>query len=135
MGDSKGNFLWPAVDTVEAAKKLTHYGVGAALFSAIVTALAVAWAIGAKQKAFGFVDPFALLDVILFLAVAFGIYKGSRVAAVGGLGLFLVEKASQIATTGTLPGPWMAFVLILCYVYAIRGVYALRRLNEQPSEG
>jgi len=135
MGGSKGNFLWPAIDTIEAAKKLTRHGVGAALFSAIVTALAIAWAIGAKQKAFGFIGPSAFVDVILFSAVAFGIYKGSRVAAVGGLCLFLVEKAYQIATTGTLPGSWMAIILILCYVYAIRGVYALRRFNEQPGEG
>jgi hypothetical protein len=130
----KGNVLWPAVDTEQSAKKLLLYGVGSALCTAILTALVAAWAMGAKQRAFNYVGAGAFVDVALFLAVAFGIYKGSRVAAVGGLLIFLVEKAYQFQQTGNLQGSWMALLLIICYAYAIRGAFALHRLRKQPRE-
>ena len=132
--DQKKSFIWPAVDTEQSAKKLLRYGVAAALFSAVVTALVVAWAVGANRKAFNYIGASAYVDVALFLAVAFGIYKGSRIAAVGGLVLFVAEKVYQFEQTGTLRGAWMALALIICYVYAIRGAFALHRLRQQPRE-
>jgi hypothetical protein len=132
--DHKKNFIWPAVDTEQSAKKLLRYGVGAALFTAVVTALVAAWAMGANKKAFNFIGAGAFLDVALFLAVAFGIHKGSRIAAVGGLLLFVAEKSYQFEQTGRLQGAWMALFLIVCYVYAVRGAFALHRLRQQPRE-
>lgn len=132
--DHKKNFIWPAVDTEQSAKKLLRYGVGAALFTAVVTALVAAWALGANKKAFNFIGAGAYLDVALFLAIAFGIYKGSRIAAVGGLLLFVAEKAYQFEQTGRLQGAWMAVVLLVCYACAIRGAFALHRLRQQPRE-
>jgi len=132
--DQKKSFIWPAVDTEQAAKKLLRYGVGAALFSAVVTALVAAWAFRANTRAFNYIGADAYLDAALFLAVAFGIYKGSRIAAVGGLLLFVAEKAYQFEQTGTLRGAWMALFLIVCYLYAIRGAFALHRLRQQPPE-
>jgi len=130
----KGNLIWPAVDTEHSATKLLRYGVGAALFTAVLTAIVAAWAMGAKQRAFNFVGNGAFLDVALFLAVAFGIYKGSRIAAVGGLLLFLAEKAYQYQQTGNLHGAWMALLLIVCYAYAIRGTFALHRLRSKARD-
>ncbi|MGC1520875.1 MAG: hypothetical protein WA803_04985 [Steroidobacteraceae bacterium] len=89
---------------------------------------------GANKKAFNFVGAGAFLDVALFLAVAFGIYKGSRIAAVVGLLLFVAEKAYQIQQTGKFQGVWMAVILIVCYLFAIRGTFALHRLRQQPRE-
>jgi hypothetical protein len=132
--NQKKTFFWPAADTEQSAKKLLRYGVVAALFTAGVTALAAAWAMGAERKAFNYIGAGAFLDVALFLAVAFGIYKGSRIAAVGGLLLFLAEKAYQLQQTGNLQGAWMAVILIVCYVFAIRGTFSLHRLRQQPRE-
>jgi len=56
----------------------------ATIASYVVTAIVAAWAFGAKQTAYNFVGAGAFLDVALFLAVAFGIHKGSRIAADGG---------------------------------------------------
>jgi hypothetical protein len=130
----KKTFFWPVADTEQSAKKLLRYGVVAALFTAVVTALVAAWALGANQRAFNFVGVEAFLDVALFLAIAFGIYKGSRIAAVGGLLLFVAEKAYQIEQTGKLQGIWMAVILIVCYIYAIRGAFGLHRLRQQQRE-
>jgi hypothetical protein len=138
MAEQKGNFFWAAVDTIQSAKRASKYGVWAAAGSAVITTLAATWALGAGRAAFGFVDAWGFVDALIFAAVAFGIYKESRFAAIFGLCLFLYEKWSQFDETGTISGAWMAVILIFCYVTSIRGVYALRRLrraanSQQPT--
>ncbi len=130
MSKGKGNVFWPAVDTIEAARKASMYGVAAAAFSAVITTLVATWALGAGKKAFGFIDAWAYIDVAIFAVVTYGIYQEKRFAAVFGLAFFLFEKATQIADTGKLSGAWMAIVLVLCYVGSIRGVYALHKLRK-----
>ena len=131
MAEKKiGRLFWPSTDTVEAAAKLKRYGVGAAIFIAIINALAASWAMGANKRAFGMIDAWAFVDVALFCAIAYGIYKESRAAAICGLALFLYEKVYQVAITGQLQGAWMAAILLLCFIHAIRGAYALRRLRK-----
>jgi len=52
----------------------------------------------------------------------------------GGLLLFIAEKAYQFEQTGKLQGAWMAIILIICYLYAIRGTFAPHRLRQQQRE-
>lgn len=106
------------------------YGVVAASLTATVTILAATWSLGSGKKAFDFIDAWGYVDAAIFAAVAYGIYKEKRFAAVFGLGFFLFEKVSQVADTGKLPGAWMAVILVLCYAVAIRGVYALHKLRQ-----
>lgn len=134
MSASKGNFFWPAVDTIDAAKKTSKYGVAAASFTTVVTTLVATWSLGAGRKAFDFIDAWSYIDAVIFAAVAYGIYKEKRFAAVFGLGFFLFEKAMQVAASGKLQGAWMAIILTLCYVVAIRGVYSLYRLRATIGE-
>lgn len=131
----KKNVWWPDVSTPIAARSARMYGVWAALFSAIVTALLASWSLGSGKAALGFIDAWAFLDVAIFAAIAFGIYKESRFAAVSGLVIFLGEKLYQISITTITPmsGIVMAFILGMCYVAAIRGTYALRRFRAAQS--
>jgi hypothetical protein len=130
MSESKGNFFWPSVATIEAAKKASMYGVVAAGFSATLTILLATWALGANKKAFGFVGALAYIDGVIFAAIAYGIYREKRWVAVFGLFFFLFEKATQFAETGKLQGAWMAIILVLCYIDAIRGLFSLRKLRD-----
>lgn len=129
----KNPLFWPNVDTEANAKKLLWYGVVSALFSAIITALLAAWSLGARKQAFGFITPFAFIDAIIFLALAFWIYKGSRVATIVALGYFLLEKVWQIQRTGALHGAWLAIILVICYLIAIRGAFALHHFRNKVS--
>ncbi len=130
---AKKNFLWPEVSTVSEARSAVMYGVWAAAFSAIVTALAASWALGAGRTAFGIVNASAFVDAVIFAAVAFGIYKESRFAAVAGLIIFVGEKIFQVVETGNLPGVILVVVLIFCYIVSIRGTFALSKLRAKPA--
>jgi hypothetical protein len=129
------NVWWPDVSTPAAARSARMYGVWAAVFSAVVTALLASWSLGSGKAAFELVDAWSFLDVAIFVAVAFGIYKESRFAAVAGLVIFVGEKLYQpvVSTTPTpgTSGIIVAFFLTICYVAAIRGTYALRRFPAE----
>ncbi|MES2018999.1 MAG: hypothetical protein V4484_21105 [Pseudomonadota bacterium] len=131
MTESKTNFAWPSVTTIEAAKKASMYGVVSAGISATVTALAATWAAGAGRNAFGFIDAWAYVDAVIFAAIAYGIYKEKRWVAIFGLVFFLFEKVIQVTETGKLQGAWMAIFLTLCYIAAIRGLYSLHKLRQE----
>ena len=130
---TKKKAWWPDVSTPTAARAARMYGVWAALFSAVVTALLASWSLGSGRPALGFVDAWAFVDVLIFTAIAFGIYKESQFAAVSGLVIFLGETLYQISITTTTSGVVMAFILGMCYVAAIRGTYALRRFRAAQS--
>lgn len=125
----KTNMWWPDVSTLEAARQARMYGVWAAAITALLTSLLAAWSLGAGKEAFGFVDAWAFLDAAMFAAIGFGIYKGSRFAALAGLILFVAEKILQVAMTGKLGGFIMAFLFVLLYITAVRATFALHRLR------
>lgn len=131
MSESKKrNVFWPAVGTVDEAKKAASYGMGSAIVVAVFTAGFATWAVVSRSTVLRFVDAWAYLDAVLFSLVAWGIHKESRVAAVVGLALYLLEKAYQIQTTGTFQGAVMAVFLTLFFVSGVRGTFALRRLRN-----
>ena len=130
---NKKNIWWPDVSTPTAARSARMYGIWAALFSAVVTALLASWSLGSGKLALELVDAWAFIDVVIFTAIAFGIHKESRFAAVSGLVILLGEKLYQISIASTTSGVVMAFILGMCYVASIRGTYALHRFRAtQP---
>lgn len=102
----------------------------AALFCGGVTILgAVLGAAGIRAVPSGAVDARALLDAGLYLAVAWGIYKLNRVAAVAGLALYLGERLYAWAEVG-LRSPIVAVILTLCFVHGVRGAFAYHRFGR-----
>lgn len=128
--EGKGNFFWPSVDTVQNAKKVLWYGIAAAIFSAVITTLVATVALTSGQTVFGYANAWAYLDAVIVAAIAFGIYKENRFAAVFGLFLFLLEKAHQFMQNGNFKGAWVAIILTFCYINAIRAAFALSKLRQ-----
>jgi hypothetical protein len=126
---SKFKWWWPDVSLVEAARKATIQGMWAAIFVAGVTGLFAAYALASGQKAAAYIDAWAFVDSVIFGAIAFGLYKESRFAAVAGLVIFIIEKIGQNLTAPAPSGIFVAVVIIICFTGAVRGTYALRKLR------
>jgi hypothetical protein len=132
---SARNGLWPAVDTAEQARHAARQGMWAAVIVTAVTAFCVALAMSGTnplpQTTF---DASALVDAALFAAVAWGIHKGSRAAAVAGLVLYLIERAYFYSQMGVpKAGLFFSMALTLAFLHGVRGTFALHRLRERPS--
>jgi hypothetical protein len=119
-------WLWPAVDTPEQAVRAARRGMWAAVLVAGVTALAAGLALSGGEPVAG-VDGSAFVDAVLFGVIGWGIRRLSRVAAVAGLVLYLLERAYMWAEGGDTN---IAFAIILsfCFVTGIRGTFAHHRL-------
>jgi hypothetical protein len=133
MSDRKGfEWIWPAVDTPESARFAIRQASWAAIFVCGMTALVAVVSIMAPDPRLP-LGPWALVDATIFGAVAFGIRRESRVAAVAGLGVYIVE---QIHLT-TLPGQrrvgamFVVAALLCAFVGGIRGAFALHAMRTR----
>jgi len=118
--DSRWRGLWPEVEDLETARSASRQGMWAAVIVAVLTAIVAA---------FGFLgaDASAFIDAVLFGLIAFGIYRVSRVAAVAGLLLFVLERVMMFAQTRQTGG-FVSLFLLLAFVHGVRGAFAYRRL-------
>jgi len=131
----KYDWWWPDVSSAEFAEKAVRQGMWAAIVVAGITALVAAYAAGSGTKVGGFVDAWSFVDAVIFGAIAIGIYRKSRFAAVAGLIMFLLEKALQVQSGMSAGAMFMAVVFALCFAHAVRGTYSLHRLRTQAPAG
>ena len=124
---NSGSWYWPDVSDLDGAKDATRFGMWCAILVAGVTALFVVFSFSGIRL-MG-ITPAALLDAVLFAAVAFGLSKHSRFAAVGGFVLFLVEKIYAVIKTGSILGVGVLGVIILFgFLNGVRGAFAYQKL-------
>jgi hypothetical protein len=130
----KKNAFWPSVDTLDEARDACRNGGWGALFVAGVTGvLALLSAAGVTWLASMGLDAWALLDAGLFAALAWGLFRCSRVAAVLALALYLFERMMALAS-GQVGGIPLVIVLTLVFLGAARGAFAYHRLKGAVAE-
>src|SRR5690348_9717416 len=95
----KRNVFWPDVSTLPDAAWAVKQGVYAAGFVALVTAIVALAALSLHTPVLG-LGGSALLDAAIFAAVAYGIRRNSRFAAVSGLVIYLVERIYMFKAAG-----------------------------------
>jgi hypothetical protein len=133
---NSGSWYWPDVSDQEGAKDAMRLAMWCAILVAGMTGLFVVFSFfGVRLMG---ITPAALLDVALFAATAYGLYKHSRFAAVAGFVLFLLEKIYAFVTTGSILGVGVLGVIILIgFLNGVRGAFAYQKLiaatPPQPS--
>ena len=129
------NWWWPDVSDLPNAEKTIRYGFWTAVLVASITAVVALMAFYLHKPILG-IDGAGLVDAVLFAAIAFGIYRRSRAAAIGGLVLYVGERAymSHTLPTGslTLTAVVMTVIYTMCFVHGVRGTVAYRKLSSQP---
>ncbi|WP_052135300.1 hypothetical protein [Collimonas arenae] len=114
---------------MESAQKAVKYGYWAAIIVAIVTAIFSTIAMAAQKK-IATIDGTAYLDAALFAFIAWRIKKYSKMFAVIGVVLFLIEKILLIKTMGGA-GLFQAVFVMVLFINGVRGVFAYHRLLWQ----
>jgi hypothetical protein len=115
--------LWPSVDNAKAAESAALGATSACLLIAVTDLAIGITAMVTHHPAIG-LDEWVIVDAIAFLTIgAYIFWKHSRVAAVMGLLLFMVEAAFKISQEGIKFHP-IQFVFLLCFLHGIRGTFA-----------
>jgi hypothetical protein len=125
--------LWPSVETSESARAAVRQAFWAAVICSIVTICFVVLNLFAPpaDPRLQF-EPDVLLDATLFAIIAFGIWKESRVAAVCGLALYLIERLYAWTLVG-FENPIVPVILTCGFISGVRGTFALGRQASQKT--
>ena len=126
-----GRFIWPSVTQEKLARKASRQGLYAVAIILVLQILLLAFAafghpLSGVQSADLVADS---LELVLYAAIGWGIYKMSRVASILGVLLYLAERIMLWENQGG-PSAWeLAFLvpLVLMFVNAVRGTIAHRR--------
>src|SRR5262249_21211070 len=78
----------------------------------------------------GLLPKWAILDVLITLGLAFGIYRRSRVCAVLMLGYFIANRVLAVSTFHRPPGI-EAFFLAVAFIFGVHGTVDFHRNLEQ----
>ena len=133
------HWFWPSVQTLQSAHKATRQAFWIALVVVVVTAIFSILAIGGVQTglAASIYSPWSLLDAALFGAIAIGLYRHSRVAAVAGLVLYVLGQVYMLSE-GTIPtyGYWwiMPLAFTLAFLGGVRGAFSYHRLKRAAAQ-
>jgi hypothetical protein len=120
-------WFWPNTGSIEGARAAARQGVWAASFVAVVT---FGFAIYSRfAAAILNIDIWALVDVFLFCIIAVGIWRVSRIAAVSGLMLYVLERVWMFQTNGQIGG-FVAIIIVIMFVNSIRGTFAYHRQSS-----
>ena len=132
----KGNAFWPTIDSIQTAREAARQGFWASIAVAVITTIAIVAAM-ALGGALGPIDlgVWAFIDVGIYVAIAIGIRRMSRVAAVLGLVIYMANRVYLWAIAGVRPaGIAMTVILVLAFITGVRGTFAYHRLRKQGIE-
>jgi hypothetical protein len=119
------------ISTKEEARDIARWGSYAAFFIAASTTLLVI------LRKYAWLDYSAFLDAFLFLIIGIGIRKMSKIAAIGGLVLYLTEIAWKWENVGrTQFGAIQLFwsgIFVVAFVQSVRGALAYHALLKAES--
>jgi hypothetical protein len=120
-------------ETPDEARVGTKRAAYAGLASSALTVALVVWSLTDSGAGLdGLVDAWSLIDVAVLLGLSYGTYRGSRVAAVGLLGFFLLSQIISRVQSGHVGGIWTLVIFSALFAQGVAGAVALHRLQEEP---
>jgi hypothetical protein len=117
--------LWPKIFDLASASRAARAAVAISCFIAGIIVLLVLTSLGLPQSPLSR-PPAALIEAGLWLTIAFGIYKMSRVAAVAALALLLYNVAW---VGGVFSWPSILFAIFL--FSGVRATFVYHRISNR----
>ena len=122
--------LWPEIRDRESARKAAIQGFAGATFQALSDVAIAAWA-ASKASLFGVKPAIFIIAAAIFAAIAIGIFRLARAAAVAGLVLFLPTQIWFLLSDRSAADFFRTFMLTiafgLLFANGVRGTFAYRR--------
>lgn len=130
--NQKKNFgLLPRIESLSDAQEVGRQGTWAACFVAGMTTLLALGSIFAPLPLGIPVNVWSLIDAVIMGIIAWGIYRMSRIAAMAGLIYYIIGQVYMFsALEGKYKFSFVAILIILAFVNAVRGTFAYHRLRK-----
>ncbi|TVQ23381.1 MAG: hypothetical protein EA367_02515 [Leptolyngbya sp. DLM2.Bin15] len=129
---AKQNVFWPTIDSIQRAREVAQQGFWAAVIVAVVTTLFALVSIVAGDIAELPISAGSFIDVGIFVAIAFGIRRMSRVAAVLGLVVYFGNQLYMWSIIGPqTAGIIVVVFMMLAFIHGVRGTFAYHSYRKQ----
>lgn len=122
----KHHWIWPETDDVESARKAAKQGMYASFIIAVF--LFILLLVNTPELSLQNVDPYSVVDILIYILIGWRIGKMSKTAAVLGLIVYLISQVYIVAEMG-FSYSFIKILFILMFVNAIRGTFTFRKLN------
>ncbi|HEU5232342.1 MAG TPA: hypothetical protein VFU50_05755 [Terriglobales bacterium] len=126
------NSLWPKIESPEAAKSAMKNAASASFIIVAVTGTVAVLAIMLGHAILG-IGGSALVDAGLFALIGWRLRKHSRIAAILGLLLYLLEAGQRFVSSAGSSATAGSVVTILFILYFINGVRGAMYLHQSSS--
>lgn len=127
--ESREKWYWPTIVDRQGAIEASNKGVWASLFISVVTFI-LATASLIFSESFGGYDAWSLIDAAIYGLIAWGIHRRSRICAVAGPVLFVVDKVVQHAAFGLgMLGIAVAGFFVALFIVGIKGTFEYHRFK------
>ena len=126
------NSLWPKIESPEAAKSAMKNAASASFIIVAVTGTVAVLAIILGHPILG-INGSALVDAGLFALIGWRLRKHSRIAAILGLLLYLLEAGQRFVSGAGSSAAAGSVVTILFILYFINGVRGAMFLHQSPT--
>jgi len=129
--EKKYNWIWPKITDVESAKKAANQGMYASIFIAGTTLLLL----GLSTQGFNplDLDTYSLIDIAIFVLIAWRIYAMSRTAAILGLAVYILEQVFLFNDFGFRLSA-VQMIIVLAFINSIRGTYTFNVLKNYSTQ-
>jgi len=129
--EKKYNWIWPKIIDVESAKKAAKQGMYASVFIAGTTLLLLVLSIQGFNPMN--LDAYSLIDIMIFIIIAWRIYAMSRTAAILGLAFYILEQIFLFNDFGFRMSAVMV-IIIFAFINSIRGTNAFNVLKNYSTQ-
>jgi hypothetical protein len=125
------SWFWPDVNS----RKNALFAISEAFYVMLaVASLLALFAFVDFARAWKFDDRlWGFVEAVFLAATAIGIRHKSRVAAVLGFTLYVVDRVGQWVATGHPGGLLLTIVVALALLHGVRGTFALHRFAPLPA--
>lgn len=116
--------MWPTIHDSETARNVSHQGVWAALYIAVVNSVIIILDFFDIQILEYKFDIGYLVFAILYFIIAWMIHRMSRIAAFIGFALYLLEIILMLLEGEIPKNIIISIIIILMFINSIRGTLA-----------
>jgi hypothetical protein len=127
------SFFWPEVDDSASARVASNLGATASGIVAFLTLGTVALALFLRHVPISASLAPALIEAAIFSALAWGIWRGSRVAALAALILYVLDYVIVAVNTSWTAGIIMHAAISICLLSGVRGTFGSHRYRDSAA--
>jgi hypothetical protein len=128
------SFFWPEIEGSDSARAASKLGATAAAIVALLTLGTMVFMLFVRHIPVSSGFAVTVIAIVLFSALAWGIWRESRIAALTALILYVLDYVVAALSTGWLSGLFVHAAITLFLLSGVRGTFAAHKYKASGAD-